>query len=47
MIIWPRLHRYLTRNRRIPYDQVGRARYGTWGWLTGRDMRKPDQRRDM
>jgi hypothetical protein len=41
MIIWSRLLRYLTRNRRVPIDADSRARYGTWGWLTGRDMWKP------
>lgn len=42
MIVWSRLLRYLTHNQRVPHDQDARNRYGTWGWLTGRDMWKPD-----
>lgn len=42
MIVWSRLLRHLIRNRRIPYDQDAKVRYGTWGWLTGRNLWKPD-----
>ncbi|WP_188188006.1 hypothetical protein [Nonomuraea sp. SYSU D8015] len=40
-IFWPRLLRLLTRNRHVPLDAELRARYGTWGWLTGEGMWKP------
>lgn len=42
MIIWSHLLRYLTRNRSVPTDAELRDKYGTWGWLTGRGMWRPD-----
>jgi hypothetical protein len=40
MIVWPRLLRYLTRDRHVPADRDTKARIGTWAWLNGRDMRR-------
>lgn len=43
VVIWSRFLRLVLRIRSVPEDAVTRRRLGTWAWLMGRDVWRPDR----